>query len=121
MESGRRGYVRHAAALGLKLTAYAVIFGVTMPILGWLALPQSLILAAVHTLLLWFADLVILPRFGSGAALVSDAVQLVMGSFLVLGSMAAFPNPVGLALAVLLGVVFEWWFHRWLLATAVVE
>jgi hypothetical protein len=113
--------VRQATALGLKLAAYLVIFGVSMPVFGFLALSQSMILAAVHTLLLWFGDLLILPRFGNQVATTVDAGTLVVGSFLVLSAMGAFPNFLGLALAILLGTGFEWWFHRWLFATAVVE
>lgn len=113
--------MRHATALGFKLVVYLVIFGVTMPVIGLMPLSQSLVLAAVHTLLLWFADLVVLPRFGNAVATLLDASTLILGSFLVLGAMAAVPNPLALPIAVALGTVFEWWFHRWLLASAVVE
>lgn len=113
--------MRQATALGLKLVTYLVIFGVTMPIFGLLGLPRSWILAAVHTLLLWFVDLVILPRFGTVVATVVDALILTLATPLVLGAMAAFPNPLGITLAIALGTAFEWWFHRWLLATGMVE
>lgn len=113
--------MRHATALGLKLVAYLVIFGVTMPIFGLLALPQSMILAAVATLLLWFSDLVILPRFGNWMATVGDLGTLIVATPLILGSMAAFPNPLGVTLGITAATLFEWWFHRWLLASAVVE
>lgn len=113
--------MRHATALGFKLVAYLVIFGVTMLVFGLLFLPQSMILATVHTLLLWLSDLVILPRFGNMVATMADMATLILGSFLVLGSMPALPNPVGLALAVVVGTGFEWWFHRWLLSAAIVE
>ncbi|MGE5674782.1 MAG: DUF2512 family protein [Mycobacterium leprae] len=113
--------MRQATALGLKLVVYLVIYGVTMPVLGLLALPQSMVLAAVNTLLLWFADLVILPRLGNRVATVLDLGTLVLGSFLVLGAMGALPNPLGLLLAILLSTLFEWWFHNWLEATAIIE
>lgn len=113
--------MRHATALGFKLAVYLVIFGVTMPVFGLLALPQSMILATVQTLLLWFVDLVILPRFGTVVATVADFLTLVMVSPLVLGSMMAFPNPLGLTLAFAAATAFEWWFHRWLISTGVVE
>lgn len=115
--------VRHATALGLKLAAYLVIFGVTMPIFGLWSWPQSLILAAVHTLLLWFADLVILPRFGNLIATLGDIVTLILGTFLVLGAIGplTLPNPAALMVAVVAGTAFEWWFHNWLLASAIVE
>jgi hypothetical protein len=113
--------VRQATALGFKLAVYLVIFGVAMPVFGWTALPKSMILAAVHTLLLWLADLVVLPRFGNTVATVADFGVLVLGSFLVLGAMTALPNPVGLLIAVVAGTAFEWWFHGWLLSTAVIE
>ncbi|MFZ5817283.1 MAG: DUF2512 family protein [Bacillota bacterium] len=106
--------MRHVNALLLKLTAYLLIFGLTLPVLGRLALPRSLILAAIHTLLLWLADQIILPRFGRTAALVGDFLLLVVGSFLVLGAMGAVPRPLGLILAVLLGTGFEAWFHLYL-------
>lgn len=113
--------MRHATALGLKLAVYLVIFGVTMPIFGLLFLPQSMILAAVHTLVLWLADLVILPRFGTVVATIVDFMALVVLTPLVLGSMLAFPNPLGLTLAFALATSFEWWFHRWLVTAGIVE
>lgn len=113
--------MRQATALGLKLAVYLVIFGVTMPVIGLLPPTQSLILAAVHTLLLWLADLTILPRFGNQVALIVDGMTLILGSFLVLGGMAALPNPIGMLVAVPLALAFEWWFHRWLFANAIVE
>lgn len=113
--------MRHAAALGLKLFAYLVIFGVTMPIFGLLGLPKSMVLAAVHTLLLWFADLVILPRFGTVIATGLDFLVLLLATPLVLGVIFAFPNPLGITLAVAVGTLFEWWFHRWLVSTGIVD
>jgi hypothetical protein len=113
--------VRHAAALALKLAAYLVIFGVTMPAFGLRSLAASVILAAVHTLLLWFADLVVLPRFGNLVATLGDVAVLVFGSVFVLGALAVLPNPVGLLAAVVAGTLFELWFHRWLLSSAIVE
>jgi len=113
--------VRQATALGLKLVAYLVIFGVTMPIFGLLGLARSWILAAVQTLLLWFIDLVIVPRFGTVAATVVDGIALTLVTPLVLGAMLAFPNPLGITLAIALGTAFEWWFHRWLLSTGIVQ
>jgi hypothetical protein len=112
--------VRHATALGFKLAVYLVIFGVSMPIFGLTALPRSMILAAFHTLVLWLADLIVLPRFGNMVATLSDFALLVLGSFLVLGAMIAVPNPMGLLMAILLSTAFEWWFHRWLRAFAIV-
>lgn len=113
--------MRQAVALGLKLAVYLVIFGVSMPVFGLMGVAQSMILAAVHTLLLWLADLTVLPRFGNAVATVADAMVLVVGSFLVLGAMRALPNPAGLALAVVLGTAFEVWFHSWLGATGLVR
>jgi hypothetical protein len=110
--------VRHVNALILKLLAYALIFGITMPVLGRLVMPKSLILAAVQTLVLWLADWTLLPRFGRTAALVADFAILVVGSFLVLGSMSAVPRPIGLMLAVFLGTLFEAWFHPYVKAIA---
>lgn len=113
--------MRQATALGLKLAAYLVIFGVTMPVFGLRSIPASIILAAVHTLLLWLADLVILPRFGNLVATLGDVAILVFGSAFVLGALAALPNPLGLLLAVAAGTLFELWFHRWLISSAIVE
>lgn len=106
--------MRHVTALGLKLLAYLVIFGVTMPVFGLLAFPRSLILACVHTLLLWLADLTILPRFGNLAAAGGDFGILLVGSLLVLGAMGSVPRPGGLILAVAFGTLFELWFHGYL-------
>jgi hypothetical protein len=114
--------VRQATALGLKLAAYLVIFGVTMPILGGMPLAQSIILAAFHTLLLWLlGDLVILPRFGNLVATAGDAGVLLFGSAFVLGAMQALPEPLGLTVAIGLGMLFEWWFHRRLQRTSVIS
>ena len=113
--------VRQAIALGLKLAVYLVIFSVARPIWGALSLSQSMVLAAVHTLLLWFADLVILPRFGNLVAALGDVVTLFAGTALVAGAMGAVPNPATVPIAVAAGAAFEWWFHRWLLSTASVE
>jgi hypothetical protein len=113
--------VRQATALAFKLVAYLVIFGVTMPVWGLLAWPKSLILAVVHTLLLWLSDLTVLPRFGNAVATVGDVGVLTLGSFLVLGAMGAMPNPAGLLMAIVAGTAFEWWFHRWLQSTAIIE
>jgi len=113
--------VRQAIALGLKLAVYLVVFGLTRPVWGALSLSQSMVLAAVHTLLLWFADMVILPRFGNLAATLGDIVTLFAGTALVTGAMGAVPNPLTVPLAVAAGGAFEWWFHRWLLSTATVE
>lgn len=113
--------MRHATALGFKLAVYLVIFGVSMPIFGLTALPRSMILAAFHTLLLWLADLVVLPRFGNMVTTLADFAVLVLGSFLVLGAMLAVPRPMGLLMAVLLSTAFEWWFHRWLRSFAVLD
>lgn len=113
--------MRQVTALGLKFAAYLVIFGVTLPVIGLMGLTQSMTLAAVHTLLLWLADQTILPRFGNMVALIADTVTLILGTFLVVSGMAAFPNPLGIAAAIGLGIMFEWWFHRWLLANEIVE
>ncbi|MDB4895266.1 MAG: hypothetical protein JWN15_1528 [Firmicutes bacterium] len=113
--------MRHATALSVKLAVYLVIFGVSMPIFGLTALPRSMILAAFHTLVLWLADLIVLPRFGNMVATLTDFALLVLGSFLVLGAMMAVPNPMGLLMAILLSTAFEWWFHRWLRSFAIVE
>jgi hypothetical protein len=110
----------HVCALILKLIAYAVIFGITMPVLGKLALPRSLVLAAVHTLLLWLLDCIVLPRLSQTAALLGDFLVLVIGSFLVLGAIGSVPRPVGLTLAVFLGTLFEAWFHPYLVRERVV-
>lgn len=121
--------VRHVNALLLKLMAYVMIFGTTMPVLGKLAPAKSLVLAAFHTLLLWLADCIILPRFARAqhspgtrnlhlpqtAALVGDFLLLLAGSFFVLGTMGAVPRATGLVLAVLLGTLFEAWFHSYLI------
>lgn len=107
--------MRHVNALILKLIAYVVLFGITIPVLGRLALPKSLILAAVHTLLLWLLDCLVLPRLGQTAALVGDFLILVIGSFLLLGAMGAVPRPIGLIVAVFLGTLFESWFHPYLM------
>lgn len=112
--------MRQAVALGLKLAVYLVIFAVTRPLLGAM-LPQLMVLAAVHTLLLWFADLVVLPRFGNVTALLGDIVVLFVGTALVARAFSTFPDPAMLPLAVAAGAAFEFWFHRWLLSTATVE
>lgn len=112
--------VRHVNALILKFIAYVVIFGVTMPVIGHLALPKSLVLAAVHTLLLWLADCLVLPRLGPTAALLGDFLILVVGSFLVLGAVGAVPGPIGLILSVFFGTLFETWFHSYLLRERVI-
>lgn len=113
--------MRQATALALKLVAYLVIFGVTMPIFGVPGFSRILVLAAVHTLLLWLADLVIEPRFGNTVATVGDFLILVFGSFIVLGAMGALPSPLGFTLAVALGTLFEFWFHRWLREHAIID
>ncbi|HWI61432.1 MAG TPA: DUF2512 family protein [Symbiobacteriaceae bacterium] len=113
--------MRQAIALGLKLAVYLVIFGVTHPFLGTRSLPLSMVLAAVHTLLLWFSDLVVLPRFGNFVATMGDVITLIVGTVLVAAAVSALPNPLTLPLAVVAGAAFEWWFHRWLLSTATVE
>jgi hypothetical protein len=113
--------VRQATALGLKLAAYLVIFGVTRPILGLMSLPQSMILAAVLTLLLWMADLVVLPRLGNLVATMGDCTVLFVVTLLVCGAMLAVPDFARVLVAVAAGTAFEWWFHRWLEATAIVE
>lgn len=114
--------MRQTIALGLKLAAYLVIFGVTMPFLGQMPLAQSIILAAVHTLLLWLlGDLIILPRFGNLVATAADAGVLLLGSSFVLSTLQAMPQPLGLMVAIGLGILFEWWFHRWLLRTGAVK
>lgn len=107
--------MRQTNALGLKLIAYLAIFGVTMPFFGDLTLPQSLILAMVNTLVLWFADLLILPRLGMMAALIGDLITLLLLSLMTMGAMLAYPTPLGLTLALTLAGLFEWQFHRWLL------
>ncbi len=113
--------MRHATALGFKLAVYLVIFGITMPIFGLMALPQSVILAAVHTLLLWLSDLIILPRFGTVVATVLDFLALTLLTPVVVGAMHSFPNPLGMTLAIAAGTAFEWWFHRWLSSVGLVE
>lgn len=114
-------FVRHATALGFKLAVYLVIFGVSMPVFSLLALPQSMVIAAVNTLLLWLSDLVVLPRFGPVVATAGDFLTMVMITPLVLGAMVAFPNPLGLAIAFAAATAFEWWFHSWLLSTGIIE
>lgn len=113
--------MRQAIALGLKLAVYLVIFGLARPTIGVLSLPQSMVLAAVITLLLWFADLVVLPRFGNLIATLGDVLTMFVFIRLVSGVMPAFPNEVTIPIAVAAGAAFEWWFHRWLLSTATVE
>ncbi|MDF2626686.1 MAG: hypothetical protein K0R39_517 [Symbiobacteriaceae bacterium] len=112
--------MRHAIALGLKLAVYLVIFVLTRPMVGT-GLPQWMILAAVHTLLLWFADLVVLPRLGNLVALFGDIVTLFVGTSLVAAAFWTYPSPSALLIAVVAGAAFEWWFHNWLLSTATVE
>lgn len=113
--------MRHATALGLKFAAYLIIFGVCMPVFGFLPLSQAVVLAAVLTLLLWFGDLLILPRFGNRAATIVDTVVLILGSFRILSTMEAVPDFLSLVLAIPVAVAFEWWFHRWLFETEVID
>jgi len=113
--------MRHLTALCLKLSAYLLIFGFTMPVLGRLALPKSIILAAVHCLLLWLADLIILPRYGRTSALGSDLAVLTVGSFLVLRAIGAVPRASGLLLAIFLALLFEAWFHYHLTENRLLE
>lgn len=113
--------MRQATALALKLAVYLAIFALVRPIFGPMGLSQSIILAAVHTLLLWLADLVILPRFGTLIATLGDIAVLFLGTLLVAGAMMAIVNPFAHLLTVALGAAFEWWYHRWLTSTAVVE
>lgn len=113
--------MRHLTALCLKLTAYLLIFGFAMPVVGRMALPKSIILAAVHTLLLWLADLMILPRYGRTTALGSDLAVLTVGSFLVLRAIGATPRAPGLLLAIFLATLFEVWFHYHLSENRVLE
>lgn len=120
--------VRHLTALLLKLVAYLFIFGVSLSLLGRLPLPRALILAGVETLILWIADLAMLPwlnqplrpvsassrrwRPGETAALVTDGLLLLMGSLLVLGAIESVPRPLGVLAAVGLATAFEGWFHQ---------
>ncbi|HYG58001.1 MAG TPA: DUF2512 family protein [Symbiobacteriaceae bacterium] len=113
--------MRQATALALKLVAYLVIFTVTRPMDGFGGLARNMIAAAVLTLLLWFADLLILPRFGNLVATVADAGTLFVGTILVGNGMAAYIGFPALMMVVVAGTVFEWWYHGWLLSTAVVE
>lgn len=111
--------MRHAVALGLKLAVYVVIFVLTRPMAG-AGLSQWMILAAVHTLLLWFADLLVLPRLGNLAALFADIVVLFVGTRLVAHTFATYPAE-SLIIAVLAGAAFECWFHNWLETTATIQ
>jgi hypothetical protein len=111
--------VRQAIALGLKLAVYVALFVLTRPMVGS-GLAQFMILAAVHTLLLWFADLLVLPRLGNLAALFGDIVVLFVGTRLVAHAFGTFPSE-SLLIAVMAGAAFEWWFHKWLESTATVQ
>jgi|GEM_PF-3399915 len=113
--------MRHVNALCLKLAAYILIFSFTLPAHGRLALPQSLMMAAVHTLLLWLVDLVALPRFGRVPVLGGDAALLLVGSLLMLRAMNAAPRLGGLLVAVPLALLFEVWFHHHLVENRLLE
>lgn len=114
--------MRQATALALKLAAYLGIFLLLRPIQSTAELPHNILLAAVHTLLLWLADLVILPRFGSLIATLGDIAVLLVGTLLVARAIGGVDvSPQMHLLSVALGAAFEWWFHRWLASTAIVE
>ncbi len=113
--------MRHANALSLKLMAYLLIFGVTMPVFGRLSLSKALILALVQTLLLWLVDLLILNRFGRPVTLAMDALLLTVGSLLVLGALGAVPRFFSLLLSAGFGTLFEGWFHPHLIRERAVE
>ncbi|MEW8979402.1 MAG: DUF2512 family protein [Symbiobacterium sp.] len=113
--------MRHVNALCLKLAAYILIFAIALPAQGRMALAQSLIMAAVHTLVLWLADLMALPRLGRGALLGGDAAALLVGSLLMLRAMHAAPRIGGLLVAVALAVLFEAWFHYHLAENRLLE
>lgn len=127
--------MRHLTALTLKLVAYLLIFGICLSLLGHMALPRALVLAGIQTLILWMADLLMLPwlnqplrpaspsarrwRPGETAALVADGLLLLLGSLLVLGAIGSVPRPLGVLAAVGLATAFEGWFHQQLKVSGV--
>ncbi len=113
--------MRHVNALCLKLAAYILIFALALPVQGQKAFVQSLLMAAVHTLLLWLGDLIVLPRFGRTAALAGDAAALVLGSVLMLRAMGSALRFGGLLAAAGMGVLFEAWFHYHLTENRLLE
>ncbi len=113
--------MRHVNALCLKLAAYILIFTLALPVQGHKAFSQSLMMAAVHTLVLWLGDLTVLPRFGRTSALATDAAALLLGSLLMLRAMGAALRFGGLLGAVGLAVLFEAWFHYHLTENRLLE
>jgi hypothetical protein len=113
--------VSAARALLLKTIVYAGIFGLIMPVLGDLKVPQAIVLALVHTLLLWLADQFLLRRLESMAGLAVDALILALGTPLVLGVMQSLPDFDSWILSTLIGLIFEWFFNRWLIDHDLVE
>lgn len=110
-----------ARALLLKTVVYAGIFGLIMPVLGGLSVSQSIILALVHTLLLWLVDQFFLLRLDTTMGLVVDGLILALGTPIVLGVMSSVPPFNAWVLSTLIGMIFEWFFNRWLLDHDLVE
>lgn len=113
--------MRHVNTLCLKLAAYILIFALALPAAGHRAFPQSLMMAAVHTLVLWLGDLIVLPRYGRTTALAGDAAALVLGSLLMLRAMGSTLRLGGLLAAVGMAVLFEAWFHYHLTENRLIE
>jgi hypothetical protein len=107
--------VSQARALLFKLAVYLVIFGIILPVIGGHPLSGALILALVHTLLLWLADQFLLPRLGTTVGLVSDGLILLVGTPVVLGLIHIVPELNAWILSTLVGMIFEWFFNRWLI------
>jgi hypothetical protein len=110
-----------ARALLMKTFVYSGIFGLIMPVLGGLSVPQAIVLALVHTLLLWLADQFLLLRLDTTGGLVVDALILALGTPLILGVMQTMPDLDAWILSTLIGLIFEWFFNRWLIDHDLVE
>lgn len=110
-----------ARALLLKTLAFATIFGLIMPVLGGLSISQAIMLALVHSLLLWLVDQFFLLRLDTTLGLVVDGLLLAIGTPVILGVMSTVPPFNAWVLSTLIGMLFEWFFNRFLLDHDLVE
>jgi len=107
--------LKHVWAIILKFIMVAVISAVILPFFGQISLTDTLIIAAVVTVItyvLW--DLLLLPRYGNWVTTIADGI---VDAILIALAPLVLPitvNIYGIILTAVVLAVGEWFFHRYL-------
>lgn len=110
---------KHFNPLITKFLLFAPVMGILLPAFSRMSLAEAVVTAVIATPVVYvLADLLVLPRSGTWAAISVDALASVFiaweAAYILYGRV---PVPLGTLLLAVTVATGEWYFHNYLLRT----